>query len=198
MDNGVLIPAARMPVKRSKIMMNRRQFCTSIAQVSALMIIPVIPLPNLDEAVLHVSPKIRDLENYLRTHPGEFSWYTHNELRHEYLAYSEKVSRKHADILLANSIMDDYILNTLSDWGVVDGRIDHAIQTLTDNANHYHYLPHLRAACLIKAGNIYRENGMQPAANLFYEKVANSEAFSLFSPETMKRYYMLVRALIAE
>src|SRR5690348_8936466 len=99
-------------------MINRRQF---LANFSLLAVAPWFAVPRDGVIVqpLQLTPKIKELEASLRLYQG-FSWWHHNELRHEYLPISEKISRQHADAILTHSIMDEYILNTVTDWHLTD------------------------------------------------------------------------------
>jgi hypothetical protein len=132
-----------------------------------------------DGETLHLPEEIRVLEQQLRANPGTFSWYVHNELRHLYLAISEKTSRMHADIILRHSVMDEYILNTLSDWHLTDSPRDPygAITVLLDNAELYHFYSHFRAACQLQAGDIYCDRHNRNW-QWTYRRVANMQRFS--------------------
>lgn len=164
-------------------MISRRRFLISFGAL------PIVALPAFGVAALtamvaesqpavaalEVTDEIRALERLVADTPG-FSWYAHNELRHHYLPISERESRKHADILLSHAVMDDYVLNTLSDWRLTHYEGNYspqlAIETLVDNADRYGEFPHLRAACLLLAGDTYRTLGNGSAANAVYRLVS--------------------------
>jgi hypothetical protein len=136
--------------------MHRRQFLGSFATLAIAA--PVTTLPALAAAPaaesLVLSDKILALEAQWRAQPGVFNLYLHNELRHEYLAISERMSRMHADIILRHSTMDNYTLNTLSDWHLTDwwGQREpqKAVEVLLSNAERYSEFDFVRAACLTR------------------------------------------------
>src|SRR5512133_1071827 len=105
--------------------MNRRGFLKLLGSLSIFGLTPVRAFlaPMLGEQQESATPeqldaleKIRHFEALLEQQNGHFSWYLHNELRHYWGAFSEATSLFHANIILEYSIMDAYILNTLSDW----------------------------------------------------------------------------------
>jgi hypothetical protein len=178
-------------------MLDRRRFFLTLGGLVTGVAIPLdlaefSDLNSLNwAAALPVSDEIRAIEQMLQLNPGHFNWWAHNELRHLYLAISEQMSRKHADTLLAYSVMDSYILNTLSDWHMTHTPADpqKAITVLVNNAEQYWYFPHLRAACLIMAGDIYRGEKMEMEAQALYRQVMAGVAlpFSMPSFETYQR-----------
>jgi hypothetical protein len=96
--------------------MNRRQFLTTSAGSSLFVALPgaAHAADMIDFAEL--PPQIQALERTLSQNPLVFRWDVHNELRHLYLGVDEFRSHLHADRILQYTIMDDYTLNTLSDW----------------------------------------------------------------------------------
>jgi hypothetical protein len=167
--------------------MDRRRFLQSVALMAIAA--PTAALPSLVAAApaesFEVSPKILNLEAQLAVTAG-FSWYLHNELRHEYLAYSERVSRAHADAILRHAPMDEYILNTLSDWHFTDwwGKVDaqKGIETLLENAARYTEFPALRAACLLRAGEAYAALGDATRANKLFALVSQMGLLNTNAP----------------
>src|SRR5687768_14351074 len=109
--------------------MDRRTFLSAAPMVPLALMLPVPSamvvrntptLPQdvpggLSDPQLAALAQIKELEMQLAQQTG-FSWYLHNELRHHYGAISEAKSLHHADVILAHSVMDPYILHTLSDW----------------------------------------------------------------------------------
>jgi hypothetical protein len=186
-------------------MINRRKFCLSLMTFPAVLAMPSLAIPGntaiAEAEALPITDKIRELENFVSSHPNEFSWWAHNELRHEYLPISERMSRKYADILLANSVMDEYILNTLSDWHLTDWETPpnpgRAVAILLDNAECYGNFAHLKAACLLKAGDVYRENHTLTAAYQLYHRVMNVGRLSIIPLPTLKPYHALAQSRIA-
>jgi hypothetical protein len=135
--------------------MKRRRFVLSLASFPALLSQPAAfeAEENRPPELPAVSDEIKALEEYVRKHPAPFPWAEHNELRHLYGAISEAKSMKHADIILANSLMDDYILNTLSDWQL-DQDPGRAVVSLLTRAEQHPSRLHTRAACLMRAGEV--------------------------------------------
>ncbi len=170
--------------------MNRRQFVTSLAGLPVVLAIPSFNLPavspTLQNTGLQVTDIIRALEDYVAARPGQFSWSVHNELRHHYLPISEDMSRRHADILLAHSVMDSYILHTLSDWHLTDNHSPrnphHAISVLLNNANQYGHYVHLNAACRIKAAEVLHQENFLDDANQLYQSISSFGLISTLQP----------------
>jgi hypothetical protein len=175
--------------------MNRRQFVTTVAGASALMVLPsaalaAAPQPAA-ESILAVSDEIRGLELYLQATPDKFSWWVHNELRHAWLAFDEARSREHADIIFQHTPMDGYILHTLSDWHFTN---DHgprdpqrAVAMLQDNADRYRHLVHLRAACLCRSGQAWATELQQPEL----ARQAYAEVMALGDMKSLHAYRMI-------
>jgi len=179
--------------------LDRRQFCgVSLAGFSMLLTGQSLGLTSLDnqsatKLPLVIPDHILALETQLQAQAGHFSWYLHNELRHHYLAVSERQSRLHADIILAHSIMDGYILNTLSDWHFTDNEPALGIAALVSNAELYPNFVHVKAASLIKVGDVYREYGRFSQATQLYEYVSNMDAFSLWPNTNLSTYRVLAQ-----
>ncbi len=179
-------------------MINRRKFIGAFATVPVLLTAPSLalgPAKNSGEiSALPLTPEILALEAQLRAYPN-FDWGTHNELRHHYLPISERVSRMHADTILAHSIMDGYILNTLSDWHLTNehGAPDYgtAAAVLLNNVERYGDFVHLSAACLIKAGDVLRQLSGSNAANMLYDRVLSIGQISLASVPTLNPYHFI-------
>ncbi len=166
-------------------MISRRQLMTSLAALPMMLVVPaaegasasLAPEPS---AALELTDEIRQIESTIASSPNQFSWWAHNELRHLYLPISERVSRYHADIVLANMPMDDYILNTLSDWHLThnEGQYspERAIATLLDQVERYPEFVHVGAACLIKVGDVYRMQGLNAQADKLYRHVTSVDS----------------------
>lgn len=170
--------------------MDRRKFLTSMVGGSVALAIPGIAIaeasvvetsvsasviPNgVSDEVRSALDTIHQVEAQMRQMRG-FSYWAHNELRHYYLAVSERTSRIHSDILLQHSIMDSYVLNTLSDWHLTPNEGDQnyrkAIKVLLENAERDADLVHLRAACMITAADTHRRLLESANANLLYNRV---------------------------
>jgi hypothetical protein len=177
-------------------MLSRRQFCSVLFGLPALAIAPQLNLaPGATEILAGAPPeiaaKIFQLEQALAMNNGVFSLSLHNELRHHYLAYSEEMSRKHADIIFAHCLMDDYTLNTLSDWqfGGETWNKGNGIVKLLEIAKRYGNFVHLKAACLIKAGDVYRELQLHSHAVPLYREILNTGLYVT----TMQPYHHLAQ-----
>jgi hypothetical protein len=117
--------------------------------------------------------RIRQLEARLRESPGDFSWLAHDELRDLYQRINERKSMEHADTILAQSVMDEHILNGLSGWHDERSAEPHnpglAVAALLDKAGRYPDLVHLGMACLLKAGDIIaQQNRLSDAQRLYH------------------------------
>ncbi|MCI0709520.1 MAG: hypothetical protein L0154_05090 [Chloroflexi bacterium] len=167
-------------------LISRRQFLASLATVSTAIGLPQVQTAFADEQVLEITETIRTLENRMREFPA-FDYGTHNDLRHYYLPISVKRSRLHCDIIFQNWFMDNYVLQTLSDWCLEHGDRAGAIALLLENAETYGYLPHLRAACTLKAGDLFRSGRhITQAKNLYQNVVETTERISL---DTIRPYH---------
>jgi hypothetical protein len=168
---------------------SRRQFVTTVAGASALMVLPATALASAvepaAETALAVSDEIRGLELYVHATPGKFSYWVHNELRHAWLAFDEARSREHADVILRHVPMDQYILQTLSDWHFTNNEgprdAQRAVSVLQDTAQRYSHLVHLRAACICRSGQAWATELQQPelARQAYAEVIALGDAVSL-------------------
>ncbi len=165
--------------------MDRRTFLKFLGSLSVFSLPPVRALlsplgeekrDSLTPEQLDALEKIRYFEAQLEQQNGRFSWYLHNELRHYWGAFSEAKSLAHADIVLEHSIMDPYILNTLSDWYYApkyDEPFDPelALASLRRRAENYPELPYVGAACWLKAGEISAAIGDRSLARDCYQQV---------------------------
>lgn len=181
---------------------NRRQLLKTTMAVLPMLAFPALSEASTDGSVSVESPelteiyaRIQEWEAALKAHPDGFSWKIHNELRHYYGAVSERESRKHSDVILSHSPMDDYILNTISDWYLTNHHGSRqprqAIAIMLDNARRYHYFPHLRAACLIKSGDVYAELDMAHDAIQCYRGVVRQHISLTVVSKTMISYRQL-------
>jgi len=136
-----------------------------------------------------VAETIRALEEYVRKHREPFPWAQHNELRHLYADRSEAESMRHADIILAHSLMDDYILDILAGWqrGKDDGAA--AINLMAKaEADRFDGLPHLRAACLIAAGDLHGALGRPAKAERMYRRARGLAGAGAGATPTLASY----------
>ena len=186
-------------------LINRRQFITSLASFSAVIAVPTslaasAEIPQEIHA-LRLPEDIAALELCLANHPGQFSWMVHNKLRHRYLSFNEWMSRQHADIILRNSPMDPYILNTLSDWHLTNnhGQLnpERAVNLLLSQVERYPNFVHMRAACLIKAADTCRELELNVEATQLYTAVLNFDSAQLSFPFTLHIYNSLAQYRLA-
>jgi hypothetical protein len=173
--------------------MNRRKFIISLASYSTLLATPALatlPIEKVQEsAPLQVSDEIKALEAFVKRHPNPFPWDAHNELRHLYGAISETKSMWHADLILAHSFMDDYMLSILSNWQL-ESDAGIAVVNLLSQAERHPSLAHVRAACLMKAGDVCQQHNKVAEANRLYQAVA-LQPVSGMSSVGVKRYVRL-------
>ncbi|HVF87248.1 MAG TPA: hypothetical protein VM866_06650 [Pyrinomonadaceae bacterium] len=180
--------------------MERRTFFISLANFTALLTpqsLTVSQAATAQELKLpEISGDIRALEDYVKKHTEPFPWTEHNELRHLYGEISEEKSMQHADTILANSFMDDYILNILSDWQLEEypGR---AVVSLLTKTERHPSLPHLRAACLMKAGDVCQENEKPVEAKKLYHSVIKLADEKAEAAPALKQYRMLAQYQVA-
>lgn len=180
---------------------NRRQFIASLASFSAVVAAPVGIAASTetlqDLTTLNLPEDIVALESCIANHPGQFSWMVHNELRHRYLPINEWMSRKHADIILSRSPMDEYILNTLSDWHFTNnhGQLnpERGASLLLNNVQRYPNFSHLRAACLLKSGDTCRQLGLHLEANQLYSAVAQGTGDDFGNVYSLRIYNTLAQ-----
>ena len=175
--------------------MDRRNFFFSLASFSALL----SSAPSVTRAEAGdgaeppgVTDEIRALEEHVRRHPEPFPWAEHNELRHLYGSFSERESMRHADIILAHSLMDGYVLNVLGEWQLEDDP-GAALVNLLTRAERHPSCVHLRAACLMKAGDVCREHGQAADAEELYRSVIGLADADRAAAPGLKRYGMLAR-----
>jgi hypothetical protein len=176
-------------------MISRRNFFSAALGLTVTVVAP--PLASLsafDEAAelatLQLTPEIIEFERFVRSNPTIFSWVTHNELRHQYLTISEKMSMKHADIILQNSPMDGYMMSILGEWNVEQNppQLDKAIASLLANSEKFSMFQHLHIACLLKAADLYRKSGMEVEAQQLYKRVINRIEMSFDRVPTLTPY----------
>ena len=154
-------PAVTDAGKNQDILNSLLQTAALVAQNSAEIEIP----PK------SVEEKIAELEARIQAMHGDFSWYLHNELRHHYLEIDARESRRHADIILRHSMMDHYILNTLSDWHFRNGNPEQGIARLAQVIDLYEQYPSLQAACLVHMGDKRLDQRRVASAIKAYERV---------------------------
>jgi len=96
--------------------------------------------------------KINELEKKVAaTKPGEFDFALHNELRHLYGGIDERKSMLHCDIIFKHSVMNDYMFQCLGGKDADEGK---SLAAMKDRASKYGDLPHLAAACWIRAAEL--------------------------------------------
>ena len=171
--------------------MNRRNFLQLSGSMSILALSPVRALLSSmggaqQSAAVHIKDsftpeqldalqKIRYFEAQLQQQQGRFSWYLHNELRHYWGAFSEEKSLAHANAILEHSVMDTYIMNTLTDWHYAPEeqpcQPDLALESLQRRAKNYPELYYMGAACWLRAGEISNAIGETILARGYYKRV---------------------------
>jgi hypothetical protein len=128
---------------------------------------PAVQPPAVQPVI--VDPVIIERPIVHRERPA-FDWAYHNEMRHKYGTTDLRKSMEHTDIILANSIMDGYMLDILSGWQVGGDKTIAALNLLQQARNHSDFL-HVRAACLVKAGDLYAQLGDRARAEEAYRSV---------------------------
>lgn len=130
------------------------------AAADDLQAIQQMPLPQ----------RIETLEHLTKTQP--YSWDLHNELRHAYFETgASSQSLQQIDIILAHSLMDDYMLHIASDW-TLDEDNEAAVTKYLQLAREYPLLVHLKAACLIRAAQLLQDTQPQWARQLLLDAAA--------------------------
>lgn len=159
--------------------LSRRKFFSMMAAASTALFIPAVSTgqelkiveSELSEEQRNHLAQIRSLEAQLAANGSSFSWYIHNELRHYYLTFSREKSLEHSDIILSQHVMDEYILNTLSDWHFHYKRPQEGIAALLGLVETYGYFMHVAAASLIKIGDATREHHAGDPSGLYLKVV---------------------------
>lgn len=158
-----------------KLISRRNFFSVGLAAfIAPLVDHDTLTLTVVQAATHDLPEEIRAREAQLRAHPDRFSWAVHNELRHLYGDINEHESRRHADIILQHTVMDDYILNTLSDWHFTDHYHydpDAGVTVLLDTAARYRDLPHLWAACYLRAAQGRMSQGKADIARVLLDRL---------------------------
>jgi hypothetical protein len=196
--------------------MNRRTFLRLMSGLSLVVLDPVraflrggyssavskssqitkVLTPEQGEAL----KSIQRLEIQLRQQHGEFSWALHNELRHLYGTIDEAKSLEHANAILARSVMDTYILHTLSDWydepSYQPCNPKLAIASLLRRVEEYPNLKYIRIACLIKAADICASNRQLAIARQLYQRALNGSGWR--TTRGLQAYCSLARSKIAQ
>jgi hypothetical protein len=164
--------------------------CCLLLNVMVLLL-PVITTAQSDQEIIQ---RIEELEQWIRDHPGAFDWNVHNELRHLYSIKNPPDLRKsmeHSNVILQHSVMDEYILNILSGWQIgVDTPAARA--NLLMYAQPYPDLRFIVAACFLKIGDLYTEEGNLEEARSYYLRVAEDT-----SPD-MAQYRMLAEERLSQ
>jgi hypothetical protein len=124
---------------------------------------PAVVQPVIVEPVIIERPVIH-------RERSTFDWAYHNEMRHKYGGIDARRAMEHTDIILANSIMDGYMLDILSGWRIGDDKMLAALNLLQQARNHSDFV-HVRAACLMKAGELFAQLGERARAEEAYRSV---------------------------
>jgi serine/threonine-protein kinase len=132
---------------------------------------PAVQPPAVQPVVkpVIVEPVVVERPIVHRERPA-FDWAYHNEERHKWGAIDLRRAMEHTDIILANSIMDGYMLDILSGWRIGDDKTIAALNLLQQARTHSDFL-HVRAACLVKAGDLFAQLGERARAEEAYRSV---------------------------
>jgi len=114
--------------------------------------------------------KIAIMEDFLKRGEGRFNWKVHNELRHLYSNIDEEKALYHSDVILKNSLMDDYILKILSKWqlGKDPWKAKNNLLELTTT---YPKMRFVRAAVWMAVGDLFAREDQRKRATEYYGKV---------------------------
>ncbi len=131
--------------------------------------------------------KIKKLEGWIKQNPRSFSYSVCNELRHLYGPRLPRKSMEYCDLILQNRPVDQYTLNSLSDWRKEDG----AILVLQRIRKAYPDFKYLTVACAIRIGDIAVELKRPQQARRFYsDALKNSSklpSYRTLSENRLKR-----------
>ncbi len=118
--------------------------------------------------------EIDRIERILNSKPGNYDYSLRNKLRHLY-GRNERKMMEQNDIILQHEFDSRnglYIMNCL-DWWQSKKNPEQAITYLTEAATNYPQFKFLRAACLMRIGDIQSANEHFDLAKTAYEEVAN-------------------------
>lgn len=138
--------------------------------------------------------KIDELEARLRSGPENYTFDVLNQLRHLYSGRDERKAVYYCDEIFRISSMDGYTLDVLSDWKAAKGpQCDPrgAIFALETKSAAYPEFRFVRAACLIRQGELFSRLGEKDLARARFE-----EAFKLADREGMQTYKSVAGAMI--
>jgi hypothetical protein len=110
------------------------------------------------------------LEALKKEFPGVFCWDLHNALRH-CLGEDLEKSMVECDTIFQHCPKDGYILAILSGWNLDKDPASGAMK-LQQTSQRYRRLKFLRAACLLKAGEVYLDLGMKEKGTDSLKRVA--------------------------
>lgn len=123
-----------------------------------------------------VETRIFQLRKIQRKYKDVFSPKLHNELRHCYATSDQPAeAMQECELLLANSVMDAYILNILSDWEL-DKHRNKAIANLLRSARTAQGCNCVKAACWARVGDLYRDAGAPTSAAFYYHIVLTQDS----------------------
>ena len=110
-----------------------------------------------------------------------FNWALQNELRHFHGAKNPERSFYHCDVILRNSVMDDYILNTLGHWAKEE---ETQVKNLLESARRYPSFGFITAACSLRAAEVTSDKALRLE---LVKRVASLEGDELETYRTMAR-----------
>jgi Protein of unknown function (DUF1559) len=150
-----------------------------------------VKVQHIVEDKIDAATKIVRLQQLQREHSSVFSWTLHNELRDLYGRVNKpEAALKESDVLLSQSIMDGYILNTLSEWKI-DKAPKKAIQNLLRTAKQAKDCHFVEEACWLEVGDLYQQLGDPASAKVHYHKVLARDSI------TVSQYQKLARERLA-
>ena len=144
------------------------------------------------EDQIETTKRIAELEKKAASlKPGNFDFSLHNELRHLYGRYDERKAMAQCEIIFQHSRLDDYIIQCL---GGKEADESKSIVAMIERASKYEDLPHLSAACLIRAAELEEDHDK---ARKHYNKVLHlkglSTAYIEIAQERLSSYPIAVQ-----
>jgi len=149
--------------------------CALIATLSILFAFPVSAQNDLKVEDLQ---KINELEAKLKNNPDNHNFENLNQLRHLYSSRDERRSFYYCDEIFKISTMDGYTLAVLADWKF-DEDPRGAAFALEMKSGKYPEFNFVRAACIIKQGEIFSRLGEKSLARSKFEAAMNLSADGL-------------------
>lgn len=112
-------------------------------------------LAGLEEALAKIEAAVAQQPSAETT---SFNWSVQNELRHFYGARDPEKSFNHCNVILRNSVMDDYILKILSGWATEP---EAQLKNLRESSEKYPKFTFVFVACTLRAAELTSDSAMR-------------------------------------